>query len=118
MSSQLVGSSTAEWIWTRTHLDSLKVKTQTTTEILHQYLLLLFRKVLDKIQKIDFHFIPPRLLHIGGLWEVTVKAGKRRLRHTLSSASFTYEGLDTAVIEVEAILTSRPLIPMEVTMIL
>ncbi|XP_037928743.1 uncharacterized protein LOC119663146, partial [Teleopsis dalmanni] len=55
---------------------------------------------------IEFHFIPPRSPHFGGLWETAVKCAKYLLVKNVSTASLTYEELETVVIEVEAVLYS------------
>ncbi|XP_037931278.1 uncharacterized protein LOC119666075 [Teleopsis dalmanni] len=60
---------------------------------------------------IEFHFIPPRSPHFDGLWEAAVKSVKYLLVKNVSTASLTYEELETVVIEVETVLNSRPLIP-------
>ncbi|XP_037942447.1 uncharacterized protein LOC119675325 [Teleopsis dalmanni] len=60
---------------------------------------------------IEFHFIPPRSPHFGGLWEAAVKFAKYLLVKNVSTASLTYQELETVVIEVEAVLNSQPLIP-------
>lgn len=61
---------------------------------------------------IQFNFIPPKAPHFGGLWEAAVKSAKYLLIRTLGNASLTYEELETIVVEVEAILNSRPISPM------
>ncbi|XP_070066976.1 uncharacterized protein [Drosophila virilis] len=45
-------------------------------------------------EEITFHFIPPRAPHFGGLWEAAVK------------------NAESAVVEIEAVLNSRPLSPL------
>ncbi|XP_055645494.1 uncharacterized protein LOC129782105 [Toxorhynchites rutilus septentrionalis] len=61
---------------------------------------------------VNFHFIPPRSPHHGGLWEAGVKSFKFHLRRILGSRSFTLEELTTAVAQIESVLNSRPLSPM------
>ncbi|XP_062713798.1 uncharacterized protein LOC109415410 [Aedes albopictus] len=60
----------------------------------------------------NWHFIAPRAPHQGGLWESNVKSMKNHLYKSLSESHLTYEEMNTLLIQIEAILNSRPLIPM------
>ncbi|XP_033238071.1 uncharacterized protein [Drosophila pseudoobscura] len=55
-------------------------------------------------------FIPPRAPHIGGLWESTVKSAKNLLLRTMGSAVLKKDELHTVLVDVEAVLNSRPLV--------
>lgn len=71
----------------------------------------------DIIQKsqnyrIDWHFIPAYSPHFGGLWEAGVKSAKYHLKRVVANASLTYEGMSTLLVQIEAVLNSRPLSPM------
>ena len=57
----------------------------------------------------EFGFIPPQAPHFGGLWEAAVKAAKGLLLRTVGNANLTAEELSTMLVEVEAVLNSRPL---------
>ncbi|XP_033227806.1 uncharacterized protein LOC117179797 [Belonocnema kinseyi] len=57
-------------------------------------------------------FIPPLSPHFGGLWEAAVKSFKHHLVRAVGYAVLTYEQLETCVVEIEAILNSRPISPL------
>lgn len=61
---------------------------------------------------IEWHFIPPHSPNFGGLWEATVKQFKYHFKRVASNKRFTYSQFNTFAIEVEAILNSRPLTPI------
>nr|CAI5835990.1 unnamed protein product [Callosobruchus analis] len=61
---------------------------------------------------IEWRFIPAHSPHFGGLWEAGVKSVKHHLRRTASSANFTFEEFYSLLVQIEAILNSRPLCPL------
>lgn len=61
---------------------------------------------------ISWHFSPARAPHFGGLWEAAVKSVKSLLKRTLGERRLTFEELSTVVTEAEAVINSRPLIPL------
>ncbi len=65
--------------------------------------------------QIRWSFSPPRAPHFGGLWEAGVRIMKAQLRKVLPPHLLTYEQLSTILIDVEAILNSRPILPIDST---
>ncbi|KAM8718232.1 hypothetical protein ACLKA7_000934 [Drosophila subpalustris] len=58
----------------------------------------------------EFAFIPPRAPHFGGLWEAAVKAAKHHLLRAIGGVILATDELQTVVVEVEAVLNSRPIV--------
>ncbi|XP_015118405.1 uncharacterized protein LOC107042049 [Diachasma alloeum] len=54
-------------------------------------------------------FNPPRTPHHGGKWEAAVKSAKFHLKRVIGDALMTYEEFSTLLVQIEAILNSRPL---------
>lgn len=59
--------------------------------------------------QINFHFIPPRSPHFGGLWEAAVKSFKGHFLKITKNQPLTYDEGNTLIIQIEGILNSRPL---------
>ncbi|XP_036150143.1 uncharacterized protein LOC118648049, partial [Monomorium pharaonis] len=57
-------------------------------------------------------FNPPAAPHFGGKWEAAVKSTKFHLARVLGDTTLTYEELSTVVVQIEAVLNSRPLSPL------
>ncbi|XP_031638856.1 uncharacterized protein LOC116350980 [Contarinia nasturtii] len=54
-------------------------------------------------------FMTPAAPHQGGIYEAAVKSMKYHLRRILGAKSYTYEYLITFLVQIEAVLNSRPL---------
>ncbi|XP_013194101.2 uncharacterized protein LOC106137743 [Amyelois transitella] len=63
-------------------------------------------------QNIKFTFLPPYSPNFGGLWEAGVKSCKYHLRRVVGNAHLTFEEFSTVLVQIEAVLNSRPLSPM------
>ncbi|XP_052748143.1 uncharacterized protein LOC128200069 isoform X2 [Galleria mellonella] len=63
-------------------------------------------------QGINFSFIPAYTPHFGGLWESLVRSTKHLLRRILDKTHLNYEEMATLLIQIEAILNSRPITPI------
>lgn len=60
----------------------------------------------------EWRFNPPSAPHFGGKWEAAVKSVKYHLRRLIGDTVLTYEEFSTFLIQIEAILNSRPLCPL------
>lgn len=70
-----------------------------------------FQRFVNTIN-IHWHFTPPCSPHFGGIWEAAIKSVKRHLKCVINTSLFTFEEFYTILTQVEAVLNSRPLVPM------
>ncbi|XP_055622603.1 uncharacterized protein LOC129766160 [Toxorhynchites rutilus septentrionalis] len=61
---------------------------------------------------IEWHLIPPRSPHFGGLWEAGVRSAKYHLKRITGTANMNFEQYTTVLTRIEAILNSRPISPI------
>ena len=64
-------------------------------------------------QRVEWHFIPDRAPHFGGIWEAGVKAAKHCLKRTIGTTMLSFEELSTVFCQAEACLNSRPYLPQD-----
>lgn len=60
-------------------------------------------------QNIIWKFNPPHAPHFGGIWEANIKSVKSHLYKVIGQQILTYEELTTVLVQIEALLNSRPL---------
>lgn len=63
-------------------------------------------------ENIKLRFLVPYSPHTGGLWESGIKSCKHHLRRIMGNARLTFEEFSTVLIQIEAVLNSRPMSPL------
>lgn len=63
-------------------------------------------------QNVKWNFIPAASPHFGRLWESNIKSVKRHLLKVINNTHLTYDEFYTLIVQIEAILNSRPLFPI------
>ncbi|GFU31974.1 integrase catalytic domain-containing protein [Trichonephila clavipes] len=63
-------------------------------------------------EQIKWNFNPPSAPHFGGLWEAEVKTLKYHLKREIGNSILSHEEFLTLVVQIEAILNSRPICPL------
>ncbi|XP_072400759.1 uncharacterized protein [Diabrotica undecimpunctata] len=61
---------------------------------------------------INWNFIPAKSPNFGGLCEAGVKSCKKHLKRILGNCTLTFEDFYITLVQIEAILNSRPLCPL------
>lgn len=67
---------------------------------------------LSTSESVEHPFLPGNAPHMGGLWEAGIKSVKTHLKRIIGSQILTYEELYTVLVQIEALLNSRPLTPL------
>ena len=63
--------------------------------------------------RVQWHFIPDRAPHFGGIWEAGVKSAKHCLKKTIGNTLLNFEELTTVFCQAEACLNSGPYLPQD-----
>lgn len=63
-------------------------------------------------ENISWHFIPARTPSFGGIWKAGVKNVKSHLKRILGNANLVYHDFLTILVQIEAVVNSRPLCPL------
>lgn len=63
-------------------------------------------------ENLNWHFIPAYTPHMGGIWEAGVKSVKSHLNRVMGNLSLTFESFYSVLVQIEAVLNSRPLTPV------
>ncbi|XP_058827393.1 uncharacterized protein LOC131687333 [Topomyia yanbarensis] len=101
---------------THMHSDNGKNFEGARNELHALYQLLQKKKITGEIathcanEGIQWHMIPPKAPHFGGLWEAAVKVAKKHLYRQLGNAMLSFEDMATVLAEIESAMNSRPLI--------
>lgn len=66
----------------------------------------------SETENIVWSFNPPSAAHFGGIWEANIKSVKTHLTRILGEQILSYEEFYTVLVQIEAVLNSRPLCPM------
>lgn len=61
------------------------------------------------VYNIDWKFISPAALHMGGFWEAGIKSCKFHLKRIVDNNLLTFEELSTVLVQTEACLNSCPI---------
>ena len=62
---------------------------------------------------LQWHFIPSRAPHFGGLWEAVVKVMKTLLKKVVGSHILRTDEFQTLLFEASAVMNSHPLVPVD-----
>ncbi|XP_065223148.1 uncharacterized protein LOC135847518 [Planococcus citri] len=63
-------------------------------------------------QQVTWKFNPPSAPHMGGIFEALVRSTKYHFKRVVGNQILTFEEMATILIQIEAILNSRPLTPL------